>query len=452
MVGRTAPLAAATVCIAAIAWHLSQEPESVPFNSSLFVPWDKLPEPHSFLGALEGVTQKDFMENYFERQVLVTRASQLAKKVNLTLSSDLHGLVERRGFRYTKVAKEGIIKELKDMATEQSQETGDFLRSLLQLRSGNPSIILNALQEKATKPLTLFAQNLEAMLGVYPSFNAYVSPPSTKALNEHWDQMQDIFVVQLDGEKTWLVCDPSKLDIEQLTFKTPLRGQFAQFNLQSNTDACVSHVLRQGDVLYMPSGTIHSASTTESPSLHLTVSLLSKMMTMYDFVQSFLGQARGTKHRTLSSCSRILEKRVHAGDAAGVNMRRRFPLWELDNQDFAALETRWTHRLVSFELFPACGVLRTTIFIFVWSLHIYLVPSLHIYLVLSLHYSGFSADLCLRWPCRGARGSACLPGVCSLRTAEHVGRSEGTATKIHQRCADTATRAETTASHGFNYL
>ncbi len=73
--------------------------------------------------------------------------------------------------------------------------------------------------------------------------NAYLTPPRSQGLAPHVDR-HDVFVVQLDGTKSWTVDGLGEIE------------------------------LGDGDVLYLPAETRHSAASTDQASLHLTIGVL----------------------------------------------------------------------------------------------------------------------------------------------------------------------------------
>lgn len=105
------------------------------------------------------------------------------------------------------------------------------------------TLVLQSL-ERVHPPLGEFARALENEISHPVQTNAYLSPPGASALARHSDR-HDVFVVQLEGSKSW--------DVEGLG---PLH-------------------LVEGDVLYIPRGCAHSASTNDRHSLHLTIGVLS---------------------------------------------------------------------------------------------------------------------------------------------------------------------------------
>ena len=102
--------------------------------------------------------------------------------------------------------------------------------------------------------------------------NTYLTPPNAAAVNAHADD-RDVFVIQVLGEKQWKVYGevpiPYPSTNEQLGKNNlPVPNSVLQKKPLFNI------TLKQGDVLYMPRGFVHEASTSSSePSFHATVAL-----------------------------------------------------------------------------------------------------------------------------------------------------------------------------------
>lgn len=88
------------------------------------------------------------------------------------------------------------------------------------------------------------------------SVNIYHSGPSAVALNVHYDAWP-VFVLQLDGEKEWMIQDDA--------FGLP-EGEITQWKNVTMTE---------GDLLYIPKGVHHAATTAEgfSTTTHMTIGL-----------------------------------------------------------------------------------------------------------------------------------------------------------------------------------
>jgi hypothetical protein len=110
--------------------------------------------------------------------------------------------------------------------------------------------------------LGAFCRSLERTLGHPAQVNAYYTPRAAQGLPVHHDT-HDVFVLQVSGEKRWLVYEPA--------LELPLRNQKYTAEMGSPGEPVHDLVLRPGDMLYLPRGWLHEALTSESDSLHLTV-------------------------------------------------------------------------------------------------------------------------------------------------------------------------------------
>ena len=73
----------------------------------------------------------------------------------------------------------------------------------------------------------------------------------------------DVFVLQVAGEKRWLVYEP--------VLELPLKDQRYSPELGGPGEVVHDVVLRAGDTMYLPRGWLHQAMTSDVDSLHLTV-------------------------------------------------------------------------------------------------------------------------------------------------------------------------------------
>jgi Cupin superfamily protein len=138
--------------------------------------------------------------------------------------------------------------------------SADVERVLAEWERG-ATIVLQGLH--LTRPaLGAFCRSLEETLGHPAQANVYYTPRSAQGLPVHHDT-HDVFVLQVAGEKRWLVYEPA--------LELPLRSQKYSSALGEPGAAVEDRVLRPGDSLYMPRGWLHEAVTSDSDSLHLTI-------------------------------------------------------------------------------------------------------------------------------------------------------------------------------------
>ncbi len=129
-------------------------------------------------------------------------------------------------------------------------------------------------------PLAEFCRELEAELGHPAQANAYYTPASAQGFAVHHDT-HDVFCLQIEGEKRWLVYPP--------VLELPLKQQKYVRAMGEPGEPVMDVTLRAGDMLYLPRGWLHQAMTSDVPSLHLTVGV--NVATWRDAVREALDEA-----------------------------------------------------------------------------------------------------------------------------------------------------------------
>jgi bifunctional lysine-specific demethylase and histidyl-hydroxylase NO66 len=154
--------------------------------------------------------------------------------------------------------------------------TADVERVLAEFEAG-ATIVLQGLHLNRAETAT-FCTALEGALGHPVQANAYYTPRGSQGLAVHHDT-HDVFVLQIAGEKRWLVYDP--------VLELPLKEQRYKSSHGAPGDPVIDTVLGPGDTLYLPRGWLHEARTSDVDSLHLTVGI--NVYTWLDAVRDALG-------------------------------------------------------------------------------------------------------------------------------------------------------------------
>ena len=173
------------------------------------------------------------------------------------------GGLRHPGFRLVKAGEQLSVRDYTvDIPWRPTAFTGTLaVDRVLEEWSRGATIVLQGLH--LTRPeLGGFCRSLEQTLGHPAQANAYYTPRSAQGLPVHHDT-HDVFVLQVAGEKRWLVYEPA--------LELPLKNQ--KYSAELGAPGPVVHdlVLRAGDVLYLPRGWLHEALTSERDSLHLTI-------------------------------------------------------------------------------------------------------------------------------------------------------------------------------------
>ncbi|NWX88408.1 RIOX2 oxygenase, partial [Nothoprocta ornata] len=106
-------------------------------------------------------------------------------------------------------------------------------------------------------------EKLECYFGSLVGSNVYITPQGSQGLPPHYDDVE-VFILQLEGEKHWRLYKPTV-------------HLAREYNVESEDrigNSTHEFVLKPGDLLYFPRGTIHQADTPlgVSHSTHVTIS------------------------------------------------------------------------------------------------------------------------------------------------------------------------------------
>ena len=111
------------------------------------------------------------------------------------------------------------------------------------------------------EPLTRLAETFERYFRGGTKINIYAGWRGLHGLDLHRDN-QEIFILQLDGPKRWLLYGDSIDGVD----RSQLRS-----SSEPPAGAVLDQVLQPGDLLYIPRGCYHLAVPMNEPVLHLTL-------------------------------------------------------------------------------------------------------------------------------------------------------------------------------------
>ncbi len=138
-------------------------------------------------------------------------------------------------------------------------------RAVARLYEGGATVILNQLQQ-SDGALAALCRSLEGVFSCHVQTNTYLTPPSSQGFRTHYDN-HDVFVIQIEGEKTWRLHDQP--------VAAPYRGEQFEAGVHPVGEPSETFILRAGDCAYVPRGLMHDAATSgDQPSLHITCGLI----------------------------------------------------------------------------------------------------------------------------------------------------------------------------------
>lgn len=231
------------------------------------------PDSRPALSRCIRVPVEQFAGEYWGRDALLSRASELpAGFADLFSAEAVDELITGRGVRtpFIRMAKEGSVLPASAYTASGGlgAEVADQVASeqVLERFADGATIVLQGLH-RLWPPLIEFARALVDDLGHPVQVNAYVTPPSSRGFEAHYDT-HDVFVLQVAGEKHWRIHAPVLVDPLESQPWSHHREAVARAALD---EPAIDAMLRPGDALYLPRGWIHSATAGGATSVHLTV-------------------------------------------------------------------------------------------------------------------------------------------------------------------------------------
>ena len=188
----------------------------------------------------------------------------------LVSEREVERLICETGLRFPafRLVKEGAKLDVGDYTVDVPwrpvpfSRTADVERVLAEFEAG-ATIVIQGLHLNRAETAT-FCSALEGALGHSVQANAYYTPRGSQGLAVHHDT-HDVFILQIAGEKRWLVYEP--------VFELPLKEQRYRAELGEPGEPVLDTMLGPGDTMYLPRGWLHEARTSKVDSLHLTIGI-----------------------------------------------------------------------------------------------------------------------------------------------------------------------------------
>ncbi|WGP08647.1 cupin domain-containing protein [Streptomyces sp. SH5] len=220
---------------------------------------------------LTGLSREEFARDIWARMASLTR--EASDFTDVFSPSAVDELISRRGLRtpFLRVAKDGATLPSSSFTAPAGvgATVADQLddTALWRAFADGATLVLQALH-RTWEPVAGLVSGLSTELGHPVQANAYVTPPQNRGFDAHYD-VHDVFVLQIEGAKRWVIHEPVLPD--------PLRDQpwtdhrAAVADRAAHGTPHLDTMLRPGDVLYLPRGWLHSAQAQGEVSIHLTL-------------------------------------------------------------------------------------------------------------------------------------------------------------------------------------
>jgi ribosomal protein L16 Arg81 hydroxylase len=209
------------------------------------------------------VDLETFQRDYWERTPLVVHRDDHRYFEDVLTLDHLDQQLSRSGTRLDSLrvvinGKETPVGQLGSSAGRNGPINA--LEALYEYYRNGSTVVINSLAQ-SYEPLQTLSEQLGAELSARLQMNVYLTPAGAQGFVAHYD-MHDVFIAQVYGMKHWrLASQPYEL---------PLHGQ--PYDKSAPEPALEREFdLRAGDVLYLPRGVIHSATSNETASVHVTI-------------------------------------------------------------------------------------------------------------------------------------------------------------------------------------
>lgn len=211
----------------------------------------------------------DFFDRYFESQVLHVPRADRCYYASLLDMEAIDRVLTTLHLSHPAVHMVNAAKP--DLSPEDYTYPSGLLdpARLYQEYMDGATIVLNQL-EGSLPTLMDLCRSMEACFSHRFQCNIYVTPARAQGLKTHYDT-HDVFVLQVAGTKHWAIYDTP--------IERPFRGQDFSPDKYAPGEKTREFDLRPGDMVYMPRGVMHDATSTDEDSCHITLGVLSHSWT-----------------------------------------------------------------------------------------------------------------------------------------------------------------------------
>uniref|UniRef100_A0A4W6DU06 Bifunctional lysine-specific demethylase and histidyl-hydroxylase n=1 Tax=Lates calcarifer TaxID=8187 RepID=A0A4W6DU06_LATCA len=221
-----------------------------------------------FESLIQPMDREVFFREYWEKKPLHLQRSDSSTASyyqSLFQLSDLYSLCSQGMEYYRDVNVVRCTNGKKEVLNKEGQVKSSVLTKYL---SQNKATIQFHQPQRFKDELWRIQEKLECFFGALVGSNVYITPQESQGLPAHYDDVE-VFILQLEGQKQWLLYTPT----------VPLAAEYSVESGDRIGSPTHDIILKAGDLLYFPRGTIHQAKTPAGVdhSTHLTLSTYQRM-------------------------------------------------------------------------------------------------------------------------------------------------------------------------------
>jgi ribosomal protein L16 Arg81 hydroxylase len=225
---------------------------------------------HNLASLLHPISLDTFFSTYWEKSFLLAQHGDDRYFEGLLTNEDLEDVISSSDARYPAImlAKDGVFfppqAYCEDVKMGQVTFSGVPSLKKLSAEYGKGATIVLTSLDRSWRPLSDLCMRLEEQLDHGIKTNVYITAGQTLGFPPHYDT-HDILLLQIAGKKLWRIYEP--------TIKLPDVSQPCEPKSFSPGPRLMDIELHAGDLLYLPRGYGHAATTSESHSAHITVGI-----------------------------------------------------------------------------------------------------------------------------------------------------------------------------------
>ena len=244
------------------------------------------PEPFDFDKLLNPVERQDFFSNYWEHQHLLLQRNRPNYYESLITAADMENIISDSDARYPaiRLAKGGGYFPPEAYTRNVKHGDESFLgvpdvRKISEEYRRGATVALPAIHRN-WKALGVLCERLQGEFDHPAHANVYITPGNAAGFTPHYD-IHEVFVLQIAGKKRWSIYAP--------VTELPHRSQLFTPEAYAGQAPIAEAELVAGDLLYLPRGFLHSTTTSDSFSAHVTIGIT--VYTLADLLKEYVQTA-----------------------------------------------------------------------------------------------------------------------------------------------------------------
>jgi ribosomal protein L16 Arg81 hydroxylase len=225
---------------------------------------------HDLASLLHPISLDAFFSTYWEKNFLLVPRVDEGYYEGLLTNKNLEEIISSPDARYPAImlAKNGVYYPQQAYCEDVKMGHVTFsgvpnLKKLSAEYGKGATIALTSL-DRSWRPLGDLCVRLEEQLDHGTNTNVYITAGQTTGFPPHYDT-HDIMVLQIAGKKLWRLYEP--------TINLPDVSQPCEPKSFSPGRQLAEIELHAGDLLYLPRGYGHAATTSKSHSAHVTIGI-----------------------------------------------------------------------------------------------------------------------------------------------------------------------------------